>query len=156
MFFRLILDQVTVLKAILTGKFTEAITVLKADLHFLIYLPKWIQKRIQVQEGNFGAGGQIATGLATPTDPREEMNFHNIWGSVSVEPQDAGANCQGTWLLVLLRENATLITFTDVVVNGEAHNAIIIACGVFSASNESPFNSGPIHPETSRTLQPGD
>ncbi len=113
-------------------------------------------KRIEVQEGNNGASAQTAAGLLVPTDPREEVNFHNLWGSVSVEPQDAGANCQGTWLLFILKENATLPTFTDVVVNGETNNTNIVGCGVFSASNESPYNSGPIHPKTSRTLQAGD
>ncbi len=113
-------------------------------------------KRINVFESNDGAGGTTIVTLIVPTDPREEVNFHNIWGSVSVEPQDAGANCQGTWLLMLIRENQTIPTMTDAVVNGETNNATIIACGVFSASNESPYNSGAIHPETSRTLQPGD
>ncbi len=113
-------------------------------------------KRIQVNEGNDGVAGTTSVSMTAPVDPREEVNFHNIWASVSVEPQDAGANCQGTWLLFLIRENATVPAFTDVVVNGETNNNSIIACGVYSASNESPFNSGPIHPSTSRTLQAGD
>ncbi len=113
-------------------------------------------KRIQLGEANRTAGQQVTAVFTVPTDPREEVNFHNIWASVSVEPQDAGANCQGTWLLLINRENSTLPTFTDVVVNGETNNATIIACGVFSASNESTYNSGPIHPQSSRTLQPGD
>ena len=113
-------------------------------------------KRIDVQESNDGAGAQTSAVLTAPTDPREETNFHNVWGSVSVEPQNAGANAQGTWLLSVLRENATGPLFTDVVVNGETNNAVIIACGVWSASNESPYNSGPIHPQSSRTLQAGD
>jgi len=113
-------------------------------------------KRIQVAEANLGVGGAVAVTLEVPTDPREEVNYHNIWGSVSVEPETAAANCQGTWVLFVLRENATGPTFTDVVINGEANNAVIIACGVFSASNETPYNSPPINPKTSRTLQAGD
>ena len=112
-------------------------------------------KRIQVNETNDGVGGVTNAFLTVPTEPREEINFHNIWASVTVEPQDAGANCQGTWLLGILRENATMPTVTDVVLNGESNNAIIIACGVFGASNESVYNIS-IHPETSRTLQAGD
>ena len=73
-----------------------------------------------------------------------------------MEPQDAGANCQGTWILWINRENQTAPAFTDSVVNNETNNYNIIACGVYSASNEKPWNSGPIHPETSRTLAPGD
>ena len=106
-------------------------------------------KRIAVNENNDSAGQATSATLQTPTEPREETNYHNIWGAVSVEPQNSGANCQGTWLLWIVRENATLATLTDVVVNGETNNATIIACGVFSASNESPYNSGAIHPETS-------
>ncbi len=113
-------------------------------------------KRIQVLESNDGAGGETSVVLVVPTDPREEVNFHNIWGSVSVEPQNAGVNCQGTWILGIQRENATFPIYTDTVVNDETNNPYIIACGVFSASNESPFNSAPINPKTSRTLQPGD
>ncbi len=113
-------------------------------------------KRIQVAEGNDGVAGKTDVVLTVPTDPREEVNFHNIWGSVTVEPQDAAANCQGTWVLMILRENATQPTLTDVVINGESNNAVIIACGVFSASNEFPYTSPPINPKTSRTLQAGD
>ena len=113
-------------------------------------------KRIHVDENNNGAGAQTQAFLSTPTDPREESNYHNIWGSVSVEPQDAGSNCQGTWILMVIRENAITPSLIDVIVNNETNNAVIIACGVFSASNESPYNSGPIHPSTSRTLQAGD
>ncbi len=113
-------------------------------------------KRIQVNENNSGVGGQTFATLVAPTDPREEINFHNIWGSVSEEPQNADANAQGTWILFILRENATTPVFTDSVINAETNNGIIIACGVWSASNQTPFNSGPIHPETSRTLQAGD
>ncbi len=112
-------------------------------------------KRIQVNENNVTAGGQVNVSLETPVDPREETNFHNIWGSVSVEPQNGDANAQGTWALLLMREGATTPTLTDVVVNGEVNNAIIVACGVWSASNQSPYNTS-FHPATSRTLQAGD
>ena len=112
-------------------------------------------KRIQVAESNDGAGGVTLATLVAPTEPREEINFHNIWGSVSVEPQDANANAQGTFVLMLIRENQTIPTMTDTIVNNETNNAVIIACGVWSASNESPYNIS-IHPQTSRTLQAGD
>ena len=112
-------------------------------------------KRIQVFEANKAAGQAATVELKAPTDPREEINYHNIWGSFTVEPENADANAQGTWALYLLRDNATASTLTDVVVNGESNNAIIIACGVWGASNQSPY-TGQVHPETSRTLQAGD
>ncbi len=113
-------------------------------------------KRIQVQEANVGVGGQSTAILTTPVDPREEINFHNIWGGVTGEPQDAAANAQYTWVLGVQRENTGLTTFTDVNINNETSNAIIIACGVGSGANEAPFNVQPIQIKTSRTLMPGD
>ncbi len=113
-------------------------------------------KRIQVLESNDGAGASTTVVLQAPLEPREEINFHNIWGSVSVEPVTAGANCQGTWVLYYVPDPAkVLINWTDAVVNLENENIFIIACGVYSASNETPYNSGPIHPTTSRTLPAG-
>ncbi len=113
-------------------------------------------KRIAVNEQNLGAGGQVEAGLLTPVDPREEVNFHNIWIGASAEPQNAGANAQGTWVLYLRRENAGSVTFTDAVINTETHNPIIIACGVWSTSNESAWSLVPTQMKTSRTLSPGD
>ena len=112
-------------------------------------------KRIQVLEGNAGVGASATVLIPVPTDPREEVNFHNIWGSVSVEPEGADVNCQGTWVLYILRANTTAVSATDANINNEIFNAVIIACGVFSASNQSPYNTS-IHPTTSRTLQAGD
>ena len=113
-------------------------------------------KRIQVAEANGGAGVATSVALNVPSDPREEINFHNIWASATGEPQDADANAQYTWVLFVLRVNQTLPTFTDAVTNAEGNNPLIIACGVGSGSNQSPFNSGPISIKTSRTLQAGD
>ena len=112
-------------------------------------------KRININESNNGAGANTSAKLIVPTDPREEVNFHNIWGSVTVEPQDADANAQGTWVLYILRENMVDTSFVDININNETNNAYIIACGVWSASNQSPFTIS-VHPETSRTLRPGD
>ena len=111
--------------------------------------------RRQVNEANLGVSGQVNIDLNVPTSPREEVNFHNIWASLSCEPETAGANCQGTWVLWVLKENSVNIIFNDVNFNTEVGNAFIIACGVFGASNESPFTHE-IHPQTSRTLQAGD
>ena len=113
-------------------------------------------KRIQVNETNTGAGGSLTVQLLVPSSPREAVNFHNIWGSVSSEPQDADANSQGTWVLFILRATQVFPVYTDTVINGESTNAEIIACGVYSSSNQSPWTSEAIHPSTSRTLNPGD
>ncbi len=113
-------------------------------------------KRIQVLEIDRLVNQQVDVELEAPLEPREEINFHNIWGSVTVEVEDAGANCQGTWVLFILRENVANPIWTDSVVNLETNNVRMIACGVFSASNEAPFTKDEIHPSTSRTLNAGD
>ncbi len=113
-------------------------------------------KRIQVLEGNLGVNAQVVVQLLVPDDPREEVNFHNIWASASCEPETAGANCQGTWVLQLLRAGQSQVVYSDANTILEARNPDIIACGVFSASNETPWNSGAINPKTSRTLNPKD
>ncbi len=113
-------------------------------------------KRIQVSEGTLGVAGSLHTTLIAPLDPREDINFHNIWGGITVEPENADANAQGSWVLWVKRENAASIGFSDAIINGELSNAVIIACGVWSASNQHPFTSESIHPMTSRTLNAGD
>ncbi len=112
--------------------------------------------RRAVNEDNLAAGAAVNVTLTVPTEPREEINFHNIWGSVSCEPQDAAVNAQGTWVLYVIRFGQPLVTFTDANFNLEGRNQQIIACGVFSAVNEMPWTSEPIHPKTSRNLGPGD
>ncbi len=111
-------------------------------------------KRIQVNEQNVGVAGQVEVNLIAPSVPRENVNFHNIWASASVEPQNADVNCQGTWLLTVRERDLPSITFTDAEVNTEDRNQTIIACGVFSASNQMPWNSGPISVKTSRNIGP--
>ncbi len=111
--------------------------------------------RRQVNEANLGVSGQVNIDLNVPTSPREEVNFHNIWAGVSCEPETAGANCQGTWVLWVLKENSVNVIFNDVNFNSEVANQFIIACGVFSAANEAPYTTT-VSPKTSRTLQAGD
>ncbi len=112
-------------------------------------------KRILVNEANLNVGQIVEIGLAVPSSPREEVNFHNVWASFNAEPQDADANMQGTWVLFIRRTGQVTVSFTDVNVNNETQNQFIIACGVFGASNQMPFTKE-IHPSTSRTLEAGD
>ena len=113
-------------------------------------------KRIQVNEINLGAAGRVDVVLNVPSSPRESVNFHNIWIGATCEPQNAGANCQGSWILFFMRDPAAGIpAFTDVFMNLETLNATIVACGVFSASNESVWTLPPTQIKTSRTLEAG-
>ena len=112
-------------------------------------------KRIQVNESNNGAGAATTVFIVTPTDPREEINFHNIWIGVTGEPQDTDANAQYTWVLYTVPRDMPTPLFTDSFVNAENRNADIIACGVGSGSNQTPFSLVPTQIKTSRTLQAG-
>ncbi len=113
-------------------------------------------KRIQVNEQNLGAGGQVDVELIVPDDPREQTNFHNIWIGATVEPQNSGANCQGTWVVWNKRKDAPAITYTDAEINSEDQNPNFLACGVYSASNESVWTLPPTQFKTSRNLNSGD
>ena len=113
-------------------------------------------KRIQVNEQNIAAGASVIVFLVVPDDPREQVNFHNIWIGVTMEPQNADANAQLTWVLYHQRAGVAAPLFTDGTVNTETFNATVIACGVGSASNQSPFNLPATQIKTSRNLQAGD
>ena len=113
-------------------------------------------KRIQVNEQNVGAGAAVIVFLVVPDDPREQVNFHNIWAGVTAEPQNADANAQYTWVLYVVPSGVAAPLFTDGIINNETFNGTIIACGVASASNQSPFNMTPLQIKTSRNLQAGD
>ncbi len=113
-------------------------------------------KRIQVNEADVTVGNQVTVRLAPPVSPREEINYHNVWWSVSAEVITNGANAQGTWVLWVKTDSAAAdVIWIDSIVNGELSNAKIIACGVWGASNESAFNFSS-QLKTSRTLRQGE
>ena len=112
-------------------------------------------KRIFVIHSDVLIDVKVDAFLEAPTEPRTETNYHNIWGSLSVEPELVDANSHGQWVLYVLKENLTSIIPSIAVLNNETNNPYIIACGLWAASNQTPFNIT-IHPETSRTLQAGD
>ncbi len=113
-------------------------------------------KRIQVGiSPSTGIGGSGFVGLTVPTDPREQVNFHNMWYSFSCEPKDADANSQGNWVLYIVPAGGVFINWPDSTINNEVDNVRIIACGVWGASNQTPFNNGG-QINTSRNLNPGD
>ncbi len=113
-------------------------------------------KRIVLNESNDTVGLGTSSIITVPTTPREEVNFHNIHWTVSVEPEGTDVNAQGTWVLFVLKENTSQPTFIDTTVVTEDWNSFIVAIGVFSCSNQSPFNLQPQTIKTSRTLQAGD
>ena len=112
-------------------------------------------KRIQLGVGSPGAGVALIVRLDPPSEPRGEINYHNIWASACMEPLVADANAQGSWVLFTVRDAGIVPTFTDALINAETNNAQIIACGVWCASNQAPVNIM-INPKTSRTLNADD
>ena len=100
-------------------------------------------KRIDVTEVNIGVAGSVRAGFGpgVGTILRRLVNYHNIWFGFSVEPQDADANAQGNWVLWLKPDvTQTDVFWTDLNINAQTTTQFIIACGVWGASNQAPFN----------------
>ena len=47
---RMTLDQVYQLKVLLSGNWKECMNIYKAHFHFILFLPKWVQKRRQARQ----------------------------------------------------------------------------------------------------------
>ncbi len=110
-------------------------------------------KRIDLNSTSAGIGLISARfGPGTGTILRRLTNYHNIWGSISIEPQTAGANSNGWWVLWLKPDvtNADP-SFNSTAMNDGTINQKIIACGTWACSNESVFNKE-IHLQSSRNL----
>ncbi len=100
-------------------------------------------KRIEVDETAIGVGVQnsVRFGPGTGTILRRLTNYHNIWFGCGIEPQTADANANGKWILWQKPDAAQVDgVFSDTNINAGLLNMNIIACGVWSASNQSPYN----------------
>ncbi len=112
-------------------------------------------KRIDVAHADVAVGAQATVFIQAPTDPREEINFHNIWASFNTECENADANAQGNWVLYMIKNPADAIpNFSNAFINTEVINFDIIACGAWGSSNQTP-ETIEIHPTTSRNLPAG-
>ena len=101
-------------------------------------------KRIEVVvTASLGAGGKADSrfGPGTGTILRRMVNYHNIWFGFSVVPVAADANAEGTWVLWQKRDtNTTDPVFSPGIISGGDINMVIIACGVWAAANQMPYN----------------
>ncbi len=87
-----------------------------------------------------GGFGISRFGPGTGTILRRLVNYHNIWYGFSIEPTTQDANLGGKWILWLKNNvNDTDPLFTDTEINSGDFNNLIIACGVFAASNQAPY-----------------
>ncbi len=70
----------------------------------------------------------------------DKVNCSNIWGSISLEPEVQDANSQGTWVLYFQNYADVGVTWSDTQLNDEPEAGLIIAAGVWGATNQMPYN----------------
>jgi len=102
------------------------------------------------------AGVGATPGLIGVIDESNGVNAHNINFCFTAEPDSTDANAQGTWVLLCIPDELSgLLNPTFVNFEAEGANAFIWACGLWSASNQTPYTSGNINIKTSRNCQNG-
>ena len=99
---------------------------------------------------------QMNAGFGPDATERMSINYHNIWISIALEPQNAGANANGIWALVHRLDTTTAIpTLSFGNITAETFNQKIIACGCWVSSNEGPYTMT-TQMKSSRTLRAGE
>ncbi len=94
--------------------------------------------------------------IDAPIDESSGVNVHGLRAGFMVEPQDADANAHGTWSLWCLPRESTAIPATSIAaLELEADNNVLWACGIWGASNQSPYTKDDIAPKTSRNCPQG-
>ncbi len=100
-------------------------------------------KRIQADSSAIGVNQQVSVrfGPGTGTILRRLVNYHNIWFGFSCEPVNADANAAGTWVLWQNQDATNADPTWDFATLGDGtQNMRTIACGVWAAANQMPFN----------------
>ncbi len=97
-----------------------------------------------VQQSDGGVG---TNALAKITMTESMENVHNIWISYDCSPVTGGANMDGLWAVWAIRTSSTKrappsATLANII--DSDNQDILVAAGMFVASNESPFTSGSI------------
>ncbi len=105
-------------------------------------------KERKLVAGNEAADGGVGTtAIAELTIENSMENCHNIWVSFACSTITGGANMNGGWAVWAIRTSgakrttpsASLANLID-----DDNQDILIAAGLFVASNESPWSSGSI------------
>ncbi len=107
-------------------------------------------KRIFVNESNQGVNGQLITDYKVTAD---KVNCSNIWFSFTIEPENADANAQGSWVLFANNREEADIDWTDANLNDDTLNQLVIAAGVWSASNQTPITCSKSAGNISRNIR---
>ncbi len=100
-------------------------------------------KRIVMETAAVAFQGQmdVMFGPGTGSILRRLTNYHNLWWSLSVEPEAADANAGGIWVLWLRANTNNPVTdWSQATIDADNNTMEVIACGVWAASNQSPFN----------------
>ncbi len=85
----------------------------------------------------------VGAGSSTDVDyviTADKVNCSNIWFSMSIEPENQDANAQGSWILHFINYSDVGVNFNDTLLNDEPEAGLIIAAGVWGATNQTPFN----------------
>ena len=83
-----------------------------------------------------------------------KVNCSNIWAEFIAEPENMDANAWGTWALMNFDIDSTELgtpAIDGAFFNNREYNAMIIACGLWAGSNQSPAKVQ-IHPKTTRNI----
>ena len=105
----------------------------------MVNQPKRIDLITASQPVNVQTSARFGPGVGTIL--RRLVNYHNIWLGISCEPTNADVNAQGTWVLWLKPDvTQTDVQWTDANLDSDDFNQMIIACGVWGASNQTPYN----------------
>ena len=113
------------------------------------------KRRIETTTGQKGAGGNL--GLSMDLDDADAVNVHGVIAGIAIEPENGGANANGTWALYCLPggviQDADLPNAIGALGN-EDSAPYLWGVGVWVASNESSYNME-YRPKTSRNCQKG-
>ncbi len=113
-------------------------------------------KSIAAATSTAGVGVQRSISIGPDPAIRRAVNYHNLWWSAAIEPENADANANGTWVLWTKRDiTAADITWSIANLDSETSINMVIACGVWQASNQTPFNFSS-QLKSSRNLLPNE
>ncbi len=99
-------------------------------------------KRIEMASDSVGVTGQtdVSFGPGTGTILRRLTNYHNIWWSIAVEPENADANANGVWVLWFKADDSqTNTVWSQSNIDTNDFTMQVIACGTWAASNQTPY-----------------
>ena len=112
-------------------------------------------QRKRIHAGTFNPAVSAQSNLVGTITEANGVNVHGLWTDFSIEPENADANANGTWVLWCLPDAVSAVPAIGVgTLETEGSNPYIWACGTWIASNQTPFH-GNVRPMSSRNCQNG-